>query len=82
MRSKITALACAAFLCACGGGGGDDSSAASAYRLTFSQSTLTAATTAGASAPLSTVATVDRPIPEAVNVAVIDTHGVISPKSC
>jgi hypothetical protein len=79
MRSKMTALACAAFLCACGGGGGDGSSAASAYRLTFSQSTLTAATTAGASAPLSTVATVDRPIPEAVNVAVIDTHGVISP---
>ncbi len=66
-----------AALTACGGGGGGGEST---YRLSFSPSTLTASFAQGAAvAPLVVTASLDRTPDQTVNVAVIDTVGVIEP---
>lgn len=81
MRSSRTAMAAALFMAGCGGGGGGDGPAPAPanYTLTFTPSTLTATVPGGISAALSVDAQIDRTIADPVNVAIIDTRGVITP---
>jgi hypothetical protein len=72
-----------ALLAACGGGGGDSPAPPAAtlpYSLTLSPSPLTMTTPAGLSQALFVDAQIDRPIPERVNVAIIDRAGVLRPE--
>lgn len=71
-------LALAATLTACGGGGGGDQQDP-AYRLSFTPGTLTASYAQGTSTPLSVTATLDRSVSQTVNVAIVDSVGVIEP---
>lgn len=84
MRFKATGLGLAALLAGCGGGGGDDGGSgpapsATPYTLTFAPATLELTAPAGTSYLMAVDAQIDRPIPEAVNVAIIDRAGVLRP---
>jgi len=86
MGSSRRAMVAALFLAGCGGGGGGGDSApptsppsSANYKLTFTPSTLTATVTGGTSLALSVDAQLDRTIADTVNVAIIDTRGVITP---
>ena len=71
-------LVLAMALTACGGGGGSGSEPA--YRLSFAPGTLTASYEHGAyPQALSVTATLDRAVSQTVNVAVVDSVGVIEP---
>jgi hypothetical protein len=82
MKARLAAVAFAAMLCACGGGGGGDgggSSASAPYHLGFDKSTLQVTTGQGVPRQVDITATIDRAIPEAVNLAIIDRDGVLEP---
>lgn len=71
----LFALAATLTACGGGGGGGQDNS----YRLSFSPATLTASYAQGTSAPVSVTATLDRAVTQTINVAIVDSVGVIDP---
>ncbi len=85
MKSSRRVMVAALFMAGCGGGGGgggggDSTPPPSAsYKLTFTPSTLTATVTGGSSVVLNVDAQLDRTIADTVNVAIIDTRGVITP---
>lgn len=70
-------LAFAGLLASCGGGGGGD--ATPPYQLSFSPSTLAATYAQGSSQAVSVTATLDRTVSQTVNVAIVDSAGVIEP---
>lgn len=70
-------LAFASLLASCGGGGGGDS--APPYQLSFSPGTLATTYAQGSSQTVSVTATLDRTVSQTVNVAIVDSAGVIEP---
>lgn len=70
-------LAFAGLLASCGGGGGGDS--APPYQLSFSPGTLATTYAQGSSQTVSVTATLDRTVSQTVNVAIVDSAGVIEP---
>lgn len=83
MRFKATRLGLAALLAGCGGGGDGGGSgpapAATPYTLTFAPASLELTAPEGTSYLVAVDAQIDRPIPEPVNVAIIDRAGVLRP---
>jgi hypothetical protein len=88
MRLRAGGLGFAVLLAGCGGGGDGGAPAGAApgpvpapvpYSLTFSPSSLNLTASAGTGYLMSVDARIDRPIPEAVNVAIIDRSGVLRP---
>lgn len=87
MRRRTTSLGLAVLVAGCGGGGGGGGAPAPApapapaapYSLTFSPATLQLNAPQGVSYLLAVDATIDRTIPEQVNVAIIDRAGVLNP---
>lgn len=78
MRHLWCLLALVTTLAACGGGGGGDQQDP-AYHLSFMPGTLTASYAQGMPTPLSVTATLDRSVNQALNVALVDSVGVIEP---
>ncbi|MBS1134386.1 MAG: hypothetical protein H6R02_1527 [Burkholderiaceae bacterium] len=85
MQTKVTGLGLAAMLVGCGGGGDGGSSPAPStqtpYALTFTPAVLNLTAAEGTSYLVVVEAQIDRPIPEPVNVAIIDRFGVIQPSA-
>ena len=89
MRFRTSGLGVVALIAGCGGGGDDGGVPAGAaptpapapvpYTLTFSPTALNLTAQAGTAYLMSVDARIDRPIPEPVNVAVIDRSGVLRP---
>lgn len=69
-------LALAGLLASCGGGGGGSTPP---YQLSFSPGTLATSYAQGTSQAVSVTATLDRTVSQTVNVAIVDSTGVIEP---
>lgn len=77
--SWLSALAITLTACGGGGGGGGGGAPDPGYRLSFTPGTLTASYAQGTSTPLSVTATLDRSVSQTINVAIVDSVGVIEP---
>jgi outer membrane protein assembly factor BamB len=78
---RLALLAAAWLQVSCGGGGGGSGGepTAAPYQLSFSPGTLIASQAQGSSQVLTLTATIDRTVAQPVNVAILDTVGVIEP---